>query len=95
MIALSWANFTYRELQLAAGRSASTIDASFSKLQHSFDGYGTVLVELAEVDQILKIAREVKYSKDEQSSKQLLRGLAHETKTLGGIKGAAQLPQRS
>ena len=85
-------NFTYRELQLASGRSSSTIDASFSKLQHSFDGYGTVLVELAEVDQILKIAREVKYSKDEQSSKQLLRGLAHEIKNpLGGIKGAAQL----
>ena len=33
-----------------------------------------------------------KYSKDEKSSKQLLRGLAHEIKNpLGGIKGAAQL----
>ena len=85
-------NFTYRELQLGAGRSMSTTDASFSKLEHFFDRHGTVLVELAEVEQILKIAREARYSKDEQSSKQLLRGLAHEIKNpLGGIKGAAQL----
>jgi two-component system nitrogen regulation sensor histidine kinase GlnL len=85
-------NFTYRELQLISGRAMSTTDASFSKLEHSFDISGAVLVELAEVDQILKIAREARYSKDEQSSKQLLRGLAHEIKNpLGGIKGAAQL----
>ena len=72
-------NFTYRELQLGAGRSMSTTDASFSKLQHFFDRHGTVLVELAEVEQILKIAREARYSKDEQSSKQLLRGLPRQT----------------
>ena len=53
-------NFTYRELQLVAGRSMSTTDASFSKLEHSFDINGTILVELAEVDQILKIAREAR-----------------------------------
>ena len=51
--------------------------------------HGSILVELAEVEQILKIAREARYSKDEQSSKQLLRGLAHEIKNpLGGIKGS-------
>jgi two-component system nitrogen regulation sensor histidine kinase GlnL len=85
-------NFTFREMQLFSGRSSSTIDASFSRLEHRFDRNGSILVELAEVDQILRIAREAKYSNDEQSSKQLLRGLAHEIKNpLGGIKGAAQL----
>jgi two-component system nitrogen regulation sensor histidine kinase GlnL len=84
-------NFTFRELVLIRDNVATTTDASFSRLQGPKD-QGCVLVELSEVDHLIKIARDNRLFSDEAGFRQLVHGLAHEVKNpLGGIKGAAQL----
>ena len=91
--------FTIRELKLGHGEQMSTVDASFSQIPVT-DNDGSVLmenkpvllIEISQVDNLLKIARDSKYATDENNLKKILRGLAHEVKNpLGGIKGAAQL----
>jgi two-component system nitrogen regulation sensor histidine kinase GlnL len=55
-------------------------------------GDGTVLIELRENDQQLKLDREERILDQSQVNKELVRNLAHEIKNpLGGIRGAAQL----
>lgn len=84
-------SFTFRELILIRDDFATTTDASFSRLQDPV-GSGLVLVELSEVDQLLKISRDSRLLSDEAGFRKLAQGLAHEVKNpLGGIKGAAQL----
>lgn len=84
-------SFTFRELILAREEQSTTTDASFSRLQE-FVGAGRVLVEISEVDQLLKITRDNRLINDEAGFRKLVQGLAHEVKNpLGGIKGAAQL----
>ncbi len=84
-------SFTFRELILVRDESTTTTDASFSRLQESV-GKGCVLIELSEVDQLLKITRDTRILNDEAGFRKVVQGLAHEVKNpLGGIKGAAQL----
>ncbi len=84
-------SFTFRELIIARDEQVATVDASFSRFQSPLAG-GLVLVELSEVDQLLKISRDSKTLSDEEGFRKLAQGLAHEVKNpLGGIKGAAQL----
>jgi len=55
---------------------------------------GCVLVELIEIEQQTRLDREERANTLAQSSKDLVRNLAHEIKNpLGGIRGAAQLLQ--
>lgn len=83
--------FTYRELVLEREGHSVTADASFSFLDPPVS-QGVILVELAEVDQLLKISRDSRKVSDEEGFRKLVQGLAHEIKNpLGGIKGAAQL----
>lgn len=52
----------------------------------------SVLVEMQQVDRQLKISREEQLVAQQNASRLLLRGLAHEIKNpLGGLRGAAQL----
>ncbi len=52
----------------------------------------SVLVEMQPVDRLLRIAREEGLISKQQTSRTLVRGLAHEIKNpLGGLRGAAQL----
>ena len=90
--------FTIRELKVGRNGSAATVDASFSQIpdfQPNPAGTGirpSLMVEISQVDNLLKIARDSKYATDENNLKKMLKGLAHEVKNpLGGIKGAAQL----
>jgi len=54
-----------------------------------------LLIELRELDQQLRIAREAKLVEQQQANRELVRNLAHEIKNpLGGIRGAAQLLER-
>ena len=51
-----------------------------------------LLIEIQEMNRLLKISREESIFATHDTSKQLVRGLAHEVKNpLGGIRGAAQL----
>jgi two-component system, NtrC family, nitrogen regulation sensor histidine kinase GlnL len=54
-----------------------------------------LLLELRELEQQLKIAREAKILEQQEANRELIRNLAHEIKNpLGGIRGAAQLLER-
>ena len=58
-------------------------------------GEARLVVELREVEQQLKIAREAKMLEQQEVNRELIRNLAHEIKNpLGGIRGAAQLLER-
>jgi len=58
-------------------------------------GDGRLLIEFRELEQQLKIAREVRILEQQQANRELVRNLAHEIKNpLGGIRGAAQLLER-
>ena len=54
-----------------------------------------LLVELRPIEQQLRLLREERMVIEQQSSRELLRNLAHEIKNpLGGLRGSAQLLER-
>lgn len=58
-------------------------------------GPARLMLELRELEQQLKIAREAKIQEQQEANRLLIRNLAHEIKNpLGGIRGAAQLLER-
>jgi two-component system nitrogen regulation sensor histidine kinase GlnL len=55
-----------------------------------------LLIEIQQIDRLLRISREEAIVSNHQITKQLVRGVAHEIKNpLGGIRGAAQLLGRA
>ena len=55
-------------------------------------GGARLLLEFRPIDQLLKAAREERLLEQQQTSRELIRNLAHEIKNpLGGIRGSAQL----
>ena len=59
------------------------------------EGVFGLLVELLAVDRLLKISRDESLLQAQETSRAVLRGLAHEIKNpLGGVRGAAQLLAR-
>ena len=59
------------------------------------DGDSILLVELLAVDRLLKISRDDNLVHAQETSRAVIRGLAHEIKNpLGGVRGAAQLLAR-
>jgi len=55
----------------------------------------TLVLELRELDQQIKIERESRIQEQQEVNRELIRNLAHEIKNpLGGIRGAAQLLER-
>jgi two-component system nitrogen regulation sensor histidine kinase GlnL len=59
------------------------------------NGCDGVLVELQPVDRLLRISREEALSHAQETTRAVIRGLAHEIKNpLGGVRGAAQLLAR-
>ena len=78
-----------RRLEVSAGRYI-TVDLSVSPL-----ATGEVMLEIVHLDRRLRITREQNLIAQNQATRQLLRGLAHEIKNpLGGLRGAAQLLER-
>ncbi|MGZ5032025.1 MAG: nitrogen regulation protein NR(II) [Usitatibacter sp.] len=58
-------------------------------------GDSRLMLELRELEQQLKIAREAKILEQQEANRELIRNLAHEIKNpLGGIRGSAQLLER-
>lgn len=87
-------NFTHREMviELPEQRRSITVDCTISVMQ---DPQSYLLIELSSLDRILRIAKEDQLISQQQASREVVRGMAHEIKNpLGGIRGAAQLLER-
>ena len=84
--------YTEREVQLCLpSQKQVTVDLTVTPLRESPRG-GALLLELLPMDRHLRIAREENLLDQYQTSRTLVRGLAHEIKNpLGGLRGAAQL----
>ncbi len=80
-----------RELILERMNQSVTVNLSATPLLE--DGQLTeILIELQQVDRHLRITKEEQLQAQQNTSRMLVRGLAHEIKNpLGGLRGAAQL----
>ena len=68
------------------------LDCTASNSQ--IDKKDVLIIEMQQKDRLLRISREEQLLESQETSKILIRGLAHEIKNpLGGIRGAAQLLQ--
>lgn len=71
--------------------SDMTINCAMTPMQ-SEDEKNVCLLEITQVDRLLRITREEHLLLEGQATRNMLRGLAHEIKNpLGGLRGAAQL----
>lgn len=76
-------------LQLASGNRI-VVDYAVTPIEDR--GGRSLLLELQPLDRLLRISREETILSAQQTTRTLIRGLAHEIKNpLGGIRGAAQL----
>jgi two-component system, NtrC family, nitrogen regulation sensor histidine kinase GlnL len=87
--------FTARSVRLALpGARIVTVDCTVAPFtdSHRHDG---LLVELTQIDRLLRLAREESLLDRQAANRAVIRGLAHEIKNpLGGLRGAAQLLER-
>ena len=84
--------FSDNELALELGGQSTMLHCVAVPVEE--DG-ARLLIELRELDQQIRIAREAKLLEQQQANRELIRNLAHEIKNpLGGIRGAAQLLER-
>lgn len=80
-----------RELNLSHLNQAITVNFSATPLFEN-GKLAEILVELQQVDRQLRISKEEQLLSQQNISRMLVKGLAHEIKNpLGGIRGAAQL----
>ncbi|HEB57691.1 MAG TPA: nitrogen regulation protein NR(II) [Gammaproteobacteria bacterium] len=88
----SGTSFTRREMTLDMLHAEQvTVDATATPAVDAA-GRAEVLIELVEIDRILRITRDEKLFSQQDVTSEMLRGLAHEIKNpLGGLRGAAQL----
>jgi len=71
-----------------------TMDISLSPML-DIKGDPEILLECHQIDHMLRISQDKKRAEDQQATKEILRGLAHEIKNpLGGLRGSAQLLER-
>ena len=87
---------TDREMRLGVpGVGAVTVDCAMTPLQLPGEDTTLVLMEFIALDRHKQISREERLVADSESTRQVLRGLAHEIRNpLGGLRGAAQLLER-
>ncbi|MGM0564738.1 MAG: nitrogen regulation protein NR(II) [Pseudomonadota bacterium] len=86
--------FTHREMHivLPVQGTAVTVDCTVTLI---YEQEKHLLIEMSQVDRIMRIAREEQLINQHQATREVVRGLAHEIKNpLGGIRGAAQLLSR-
>lgn len=73
-----------------------TLDYSVSPVPHPESRSPCLLIELQGRDRLMRISREEQLIAKQETTRSLVRGLAHEIKNpLGGIRGAAQLLERA
>ena len=77
-------------LKLITGNTI-TIDFSATPLTRT-QKVSDIIVEITQVDRLLRLAREEHLQEQYEATRQILKGIAHEVKNpLGGLRGAAQL----
>ena len=86
-------SYTEQEIELAVvGKTKSHLAVTVTPVAF---GDVAMVVELRQIDQQIKLAREERRLEQQQANRELIRNLAHEIKNpLGGIRGAAQLLER-
>lgn len=89
-------SYTKREAVLQLhNQQQLTLDYSVSPVAHPETRVPSLLIELQGRDRLMRISREEQLIAKQETTRSLVRGLAHEIKNpLGGIRGAAQLLAR-
>ena len=90
-------SFSEHDLAIAvAGRPRMHLSCTVTPIDHGHvSDLRGCLVELRQIEQQLRIAREERVLDQSEANRELMRNLAHEIKNpLGGIRGAAQLLDR-
>ncbi|MCS5565190.1 MAG: nitrogen regulation protein NR(II) [Methylococcales bacterium] len=83
--------FAHRDLVITPTKVLVTVDFVATPVFEK-NKFTSMLVEIQQLDRHLKVSREEQLLAQQNASRLLLRGLAHEVKNpLGGIRGAAQL----
>lgn len=87
--------FTARGVRLMLhGARTITVDCMVTPVMDG-DPQTALIVELTQVDRLLRLARDESMLDRQAANRAVLRGLAHEIKNpLGGLRGAAQLLER-
>jgi two-component system, NtrC family, nitrogen regulation sensor histidine kinase GlnL len=88
--------FTAHEasISLPSGREI-IIDYHLNPLPLTDDNHKQLILEISHMDRHIRIAREEKLLSEQNATRNLVRGMAHEIKNpLGGLRGAAQLLER-
>jgi two-component system nitrogen regulation sensor histidine kinase GlnL len=89
------AQFTLRELQVAASGRELLVDMTLTQVSSGHGEARMVLIEMHSINRISRFIKEQNQLERQQSFRLMMRGLAHEIKNpLGGIRGAAQLLHR-
>lgn len=84
-------SFTKRQAQLHL-MQGKTVDVDYTITPFEENGEQRVLLEIASLEHSYRISREESLNSTHATTRELVRGLAHEIKNpLGGIRGAAQL----
>jgi len=88
--------FTARGITLRLpGARTITVDCTVSPIIRAGVVERSLLVELTQVDRLLRLARDENTIERQAANRAVMRGLAHEIKNpLGGLRGAAQLLER-
>ncbi|MCB1614718.1 MAG: nitrogen regulation protein NR(II) [Pseudomonadales bacterium] len=87
--------YTRRQVDLLVVSSQRHIVVDFTVTPIEVASRCQLLLEISPLDRLLKISREEALFSSQQTSRSLVRGVAHEIKNpLGGIRGAAQLLSR-
>lgn len=89
--------FTKRETEITLHTAQTiTVDYSVSPILHPENRMPCLLIEIQGRDRLVRISREEQIISKQETTRELVRGLAHEIKNpLGGIRGAAQLLSRT
>ncbi len=87
--------FTRHEVSLKLGQDIEVV-VDFTAVPLSEPAARqAILVEMHQIDRLLRISREKNQINQQHATRKILRGLAHEVKNpLGGLRGAAQLLER-
>ncbi|WP_428243974.1 nitrogen regulation protein NR(II) [Gynuella sp.] len=88
-------SLTQREARWTLGNERGVITVDYMMQRIQIEGTPYILLEVQHIDRLKKISRDEEFFAKQETTRHLVRGVAHEIKNpLGGIRGAAQLLAR-